>query len=176
MNRSASQDSQIRELLNVLEEEATLFASFLSALEEQKVKIVEGDVPGLERVTHELQEKLTSSRILERKRRDLSSRLAESAGMREDVNVTRLLDLVNAADGAALSKMRDTILDLNKRIEESRARNGVLVEKSRQIVRETLKIMSHASAPITNGSTYERDAGVNENSKERPALAMDRRV
>ncbi|HSG99690.1 MAG TPA: hypothetical protein VLB27_06550, partial [candidate division Zixibacteria bacterium] len=70
------------------------------------------------------------------------------------------------------------ILDLNERIDEARERNTVLLNKSRELVSETLRIINRLGSPETKGSGYTRGAEPVDAASKQPrvSLALDRRV
>ena len=169
----------VSELIGVLNQEAELFASFLDLLDRQREMIVTNNIDGLNRVTADQREKLARSRMLDVRRRNLIAEIARHNEIEGDVTVTRLLESVTAEQGAQLKTMRETILDLNEKIEQERARNSFLIDKSRKLVSETLKMINRMGAPSVKGAEYADSRKTQERTDadtQRLSLTLDRRV
>ncbi len=169
----------VSELIQVLNQEAGLFASFLDLLDRQKEMLVTNNIDGLNQVTAEQREKLAFSRILDVRRRNLIQEVARQNDIEGDVTVSRLLESVSAEQGAQLSMMRDTILDLNEKIEEGRQRNSFLIEKSRVLVSETLKMINRMGNSSQKGAEYSAKGATHTRTgagARRLSLTLDRRV
>ncbi|MBN4056912.1 flagellar protein FlgN [bacterium AH-315-J21] len=171
--------ADVSELIAVLNQEAELFSSFLDLLDRQRDMLVSNNIDGLNQVTVEQREKFAHSHILDLRRRNLVEKIARQNDIDGDITVTRLLESVSDEQGAQLNLMRDTILDLNEKIEEGRQRNSFLIEKSRYLVSETLKMINRMGNSKTKGSEYSNRNSTlkltNSNTK-RLSMTLDRRV
>lgn len=167
----------IQALISVLASEAELFATFVDLLDQQRDAIVTNDIERLTRITEEQRERLTESRILDSRRRKLVAALQERVDVTGDLTVSALLEMVSDTDGRRLSELRETILELNETIEEGRGRNAYLIDKSRAIISETLKMFNRIGAKGAQGAAYTAGAtGQKIHPDARISLALDRRV
>jgi FlgN protein len=169
----------VSELIQVLNQEAELFSSFLDLLDRQRDMLVTNDIDGLNAVTAEQREKLAFSRILDVRRRNLIEEVARQNEIEGDLTVTRLLESVTAEQGAQLNLMRDTILELNDKIEEGRQRNSFLIEKSRHLVSETLRMINRMGNSSQKGAEYGDKGAIHTRTSadaRRLSLTLDRRV
>ena len=167
----------VNELIETLNSEAELFESFLDLLDRQREIVVSNDTDGLVSITEAQREKLVESKLLDRRRRELVEQVACENAISGDVNVTRLLKSVSHEDGMRLESVRDTILDLNRQIEDGKERNRFLIDKSRRMISESLKSINRMSNPPEKGSAYTRPGPADKNSRtNRISLALDKRI
>ncbi len=170
---------KVNELIAVLNQEAELFSSFLDLLDRQRDMLVASDIDGLNQVTALQREKFAHSRVLDVRRRNLITEIAKQNDIEGDVTVTRLLESVTTEQSAELNLMRDTIVDLNEKIEEGRQRNSFLIEKSRHLVSETLKMISRMGSAKSKGSEYSNKSVTLKRTNvdsQRLSMSLDRRV
>ncbi|MFQ5607704.1 MAG: flagellar protein FlgN [Candidatus Zixiibacteriota bacterium] len=168
----------LNDLIETLSAEAELFETALELLDRQRDMIVANDTDGLMQVTEAQREKLVESKLLDKKRRELVDAVAADSHLSGDITVSRLLESVSPEVGLRLSGLRDAILDLNEKIEEGKERNRFLINKSRDLIAESLKSINRMSNPSEKGSAYQR-TGTSMNStpgSPRISLAMDKRI
>ena len=157
-------------LIDILNREANLFESFLELLEQQRQRLVENDVEGLDQVTELQREKLIENRILNREREELVTQIKAANAVEGDLNVTRLLDMVDRDRADQLTRLRDTILKLSDRITKVRNQNAMLLNRSREYIARTMEMLSRIQNPgglYAVGGTEPHPAG---------NVAVDRRV
>jgi flagellar biosynthesis/type III secretory pathway chaperone len=160
----------VNRLIEIISKEAALFESFLELLEQQKAKLVANDIAGLNRVTEEQRQKLVESQMLNRERELLVERIQAANEIDGDLTVTRLLDLVDDRQAQKLRQLRDLILDLNKKIGETRNSNAMLLNQSREFIARTMAALARINNPE---STY---APAGRTSERRANVMMDRRA
>jgi hypothetical protein len=157
-------------LIDILGREATLFEEFLQLLEEQQRALVEKDLPALQEITEKLQEKTVKSRLLDQERQKVVAEIKASRGLDGDLNVTRLLEITDDERADQLRRLRGLILKLHDQVTEVRNRNALLINRSREYVARTMKMLSELNMPEPAYS-----AAGNQRS-EGQALAVNRRA
>ena len=159
----------IDDLIDIIGEEAALFASFLELLERQQRLLVDNDVEGLNRVTELQREKLVESQLLNRRREELVEQVKQANAIEGDLNVTRLLEMIDQDQAHQLNKLRDLIQSLNDKITTTRNQNVMLLNRSREYIARTMEMLSRIGGP----SGQYAACGAPENRAA--SVAVDRR-
>lgn len=160
----------INRLIDIIGKEAALFESFLDLLEKQQEMLVNNDVGGLNRITDLQREKLVESQILNRQREELVGQIKLAKAVEGDLNVTRLLQMVDQDQAQQLTRLRNLLLILNEKITKTRNQNAMLLNRSREYIAKTMEMLSRISAP---GGTYEPSGAEPERLAN---VAVDRRA
>jgi flagellar biosynthesis/type III secretory pathway chaperone len=167
-------DGNVEELLDrlisVIGSEAALFERFLELMERQQQALIAGDARDVKAVTAQLQQIAAQSQQLESQRIDIVEQIRLAQGTESDLNVSRICDMVDSARSNQLRAFRDTILGLYGRIEETRMRNGLLIEQSLEQIQHTMETIGRVSA---KNDMYRPQGGI---SREYGRLGLDRRV
>lgn len=167
-------DGNVEELLDrlisVIGSEASLFDRFLELMERQQQALIAGDSDEVKGVTAQLQQIAVQSQQLESRRIDIVEQIRIAQGTEGDLNVSRLCDMVDSSRSDQLRSFRDTILGLYGRIEETRMRNGLLIEQSLEQIQHTMETIGRV--PAENGM-YRPQGGV---SREYGRIGLDRRA
>ncbi|MFZ5979329.1 MAG: flagellar protein FlgN [Candidatus Zixiibacteriota bacterium] len=137
----------VNQLIEILSREAALFESFLELLEQQKESLVANDVEGLKEVTEKQREKLVESRLLNRQREQLVAAIKEAQAIEGDLNITRLLELVDRQQADRLTQLRDLIYSLDEKITATRNTNAMLLNRSREFIARTMEMLSKINNP-----------------------------
>lgn len=158
-------------LIKIIGKEAALFESFLELLEKQQRMLVENDLDGLNRVTAEQHERLTESQMLNTQRLEVVEQIKKDKHIEGDLNITRLLTLIDQQQADRLEQLQNVILGLNDKISETRNQNAILLNRSREYISKTMDMLSKINAPksATYGQTGESQDQCN-------TVAIDRRV
>lgn len=160
----------INQLVNIIKREAALFESFLDLLAQQQTMIVKNDAEGLNRVTAEQQDKTLESRRLSLEREHLVEEIRVANDIEGDLNVTRLLDLVDKNQADQLMELRNMIFDLHEKINNTRDQNAMLLNRSRMYIRRMMEMLSKVDSP-------QADYGPAANSSRQcPSVGLDRRA
>lgn len=172
-----NKEVKVDELVDLLNREASIFAEFLDSLEEQKDALVSADTDKLIATTERQRELLALSRTFDIRRRLLVAKLAEQNELEGDLNISRLLEVASVDQGGRLSAVRDTIIELESKLADRSERNAFLINKSRELVAETLKVISRVASPPEKGVGYTRQ-GPNSSKGKAPrvSLVLDRRA
>jgi flagellar biosynthesis/type III secretory pathway chaperone len=160
----------VNTLIDIIGKEAALFESFLELLEQQQQMLVENDVDGLTKVTELQREKLIQSQLLNKKRLELVEAIKTANHIDGDLNVTRLLDIVDQTQADRLQRLQKIILDLSDQINLTRNQNAMLLNKSREYIMKTMEMLSRiqGSSPIYSASGDQTDRS--------RTVAVDRRA
>ena len=159
----------VDQLINIISREAVVFESFLESLEQQKQMLVTNDADGLNRVTQFQRERIAESQQLARQREELVRRIKEEKNIDGNLNVTRLISLVDKAQADQLARLSAFIFSLNEKITESRNQNVMLLNRSREYISRMMRMLSKVHQP----DTYDR---ATSRPQQAPTVAMDRRV
>ncbi len=157
-------------LISVIGEEAELFEEFLQLLEQQQHALINNDTENLKNTTGRLHNVAVRSQQMEKDRADVVEEIRLLNGAEDDLNVSKICDIADSQRSVQLRNLRETILNLYSSIEETRMRNGLLVEQSLEQIRNTIEIMGRIPA---RKDTYKKQGGV---SREYVPLGVDRRV
>lgn len=157
-------------LISVIGDEAVLFEKFLELLEQQQEALIVNDTETLKTVTAKLQQVVMQSQRLERERIEAIDEIRHDGGSDGDLNVSMICDMADPERSVQLRTFRNTILDLYGRIEETRMRNGMLIEQSMEQIRNTVDMIGRIPA---RKESYHKHGGV---SRDFQRLGVDRRV
>ncbi|MCK4371766.1 MAG: flagellar protein FlgN [candidate division Zixibacteria bacterium] len=157
-------------MIEIIGREASLFESFLALFEEQQRMLVSNDADGLKEVTARLREKLLESRKLNQQREEMVRQIKRENLIEGDLNVTRLLKIVDDTQATQLVQLRDLISTLNDKIMKTRNQNAMLLNKSREYISNMMEMLSKMSSPE---STYSAAGAADQQSYN---VALDRRV
>ena len=137
----------VNRLIEIIGKEAALFESFLELLEKQQSLLVANDVRGLNEVTEGLREKLIESRLFNQQREELIEKIKVANAVEGDLNVTRLLDIIDANQADRLLRLRNLIFSLNDKIAQVRNQNAMLLNRSREYIGKMMEMLSRIDTP-----------------------------
>jgi len=157
-------------LIGVIGDEAVLFEKFLDLLERQQEALIVNDTDKLKTVTAQLQQVVLQSQRLEAERMETIETIRRAGSGDDDLNVSKICDMADPERSVQLQTFRNTILDLYGRIEETRMRNGLLIEQSLEQIQNTVDMIGRIPARKQN---YRKHGGV---SRDFQRLGVDRRV
>lgn len=160
----------VNKLIETIGREAALFESFLELLERQQTMLVENNLVGLKEVTARQQEKFVESQRLNKERLELVDSLKEANHIDGDLDVSRLIDIIDKTQADRLLQLQETILTLNDKISETRNQNAMLLNRSREYIMKTMEMLSRINSPE---ATYNASGVATENNRN---VALDRRV
>jgi flagellar biosynthesis/type III secretory pathway chaperone len=160
----------INKLIEIIGREAGLFESFLALLEQQQKMLVSNDLEGLNHVTDRQREKLVESQLLNKEREQLIERIRVANAIEGDLNVTRLLAMVDENQAARLLHLKGLIYGLHDQIAEVRNQNAMLLSRSRQYIGKMMEMLSRVNSP--EGAYSSGGVATASNS----TVAVDRRA
>lgn len=157
-------------LITVIGEEAGLFEHFLKALERQQTALIGNDTAELKRITSGLHEIVGRSKALEQERSLVVEEIRRQRGTEEDLDVARICEMADSTRSTHLQQLRETVLNLYQNIEETRMRNGLLIEQSLEQIKHTIETIGRIPA---QKETYKKHGSI---SREYVPLGVDRRI
>lgn len=160
----------VNQLIDIIGREAAIFENFLGLLEQQQDFLLTNDVDGLNRITDLQREKLVESQLLDKEREELVEKIRIANKIEGDLKIARLLELVDSQQASRLTRLRETIRDLNDRITEVRNQNATLLNRSREYIRRTMEMLTKLNQPET---TY---TPVGPADPQQLNVAVDRRA
>lgn len=137
----------VAELIEFIGNEAALFEDFLELLGRQQRMLIKNDPEGLNRIKARRRKKIAESRLLNRQREELISMIKSTNAIEGDLNVSRLIGLIDEDQGGRLVQLRKIIDSLNSEISEVRSQNELLLTRSREYVTRTLELLDKINSP-----------------------------
>jgi len=141
----------MKKLADILNQELDTFNRFLTLLDAQHKQIVSRDLTDLNKTNSEIDLLSNKTHILEKRRieevRNISKQLKLN---QDDLKLGDLLPRLDSITSNHLQQLRQAILTAHKYVEEKSRRNKQLIEKSRKIIFESMKIMSSRPSPVYN--------------------------
>ena len=166
----SSNSELVQRLIEILKEEASLFDTFLELLEQQQKALVKNDIEELNKITERQREKIIESRILAKKREKVVEQLDANGNYDGNITVSQLINTVSGNQALMLGSLRDTILDLNDRINRIRTQNEMLISRSRENIMKTMELLGQFKAPNRN---YQSEGKIDSTDTN---VALDRRA
>ncbi len=170
MNENSSNSELVMGLIEVLEQEASLFETFLELLERQQRALVQNDLELLNSITEEQREKVILSGILNKKRLKLIDELTAQNSIAGDLTISKLIESVESGQATTLERLRETIQDLYEKIGNVKTQNAFLIQKSRENIIKTVELLGSIKTPKGN---YQ---GKGNRGPQSNSLALDRRA
>lgn len=138
-------------LISILNQELKTYNRFLNLLDDQHKMIISRDLEGLSETDYELDFQNAKLYDLEKERREIVDDISKR--LKLDKNNIKLRDLLPRLDSVSSNRLhllREAIMGAHGKIEEKRMRNKLLIESSRELISETLKIISRRPSPVYN--------------------------
>jgi hypothetical protein len=150
----------MKELTEILSQELETFNRFMVLLDKQHQQLINRDVDGLVLTNSELDLLCNKTTELERCRQGVVMEMSQQ--MKIDSDNPKLSDLLVRLDNISsdrLKALRQAILDIHSRIERKSAQNRFLIDKSRNLIAESMKILTSRPSPIYQKPQSERVSG-----------------
>ena len=160
----------VHKLIEIIGREAELFEKFLLLLEEQQKALVANDLEQIKVTTESQREMIINSQILNNEREKMIEDIKVTNAIEGDLNVTKLLEMVDDTQAQQLAKLQKLIFTLHDEIAEVRNQNANLLNRSREYISKMMEMLSKINTPT---GSYSQPG--NETSKSN-ALAFDRRA
>ena len=141
----------MKRLIDILNQELEIYNRFLSLLDNQHKTIISRDLKGLNDTDSELD--LLGLKVFELEEARIETVKEISEKLELDENDVKLRDLLPRLDKVTSNRLyllREAILTAHKKIEEKSMRNKLLIEKSRELIAQTMKIISQKPSPVYN--------------------------
>lgn len=136
-------DTQVVKLIEIVNAEIRVFNRLLEVLQQEQRALCEDDLPAIEACVVCKKEAAEEARRLETERllvvQKISRRLAVEP---ENCTLSRLVEVVEGWQGEELARMRETVIELNKRIRTTNESNAFLIRQSMRYTERCLDILS----------------------------------
>lgn len=133
--------SLVSGLIEVINREGRCLQKFLTLLSEEQKFLVENDVDSLRRSIEDQEEAIRDARKLEEARIKLTDLLAEELKIdKGEVNISKLIELVEESYSAKLRELQSTLSSLYARLERQRKKNEFLIKQSMKYVDKSIKV------------------------------------
>ncbi len=114
---------------------------FLTLLSEEQKFLVENDVDSLRRSIEDQKKAIRDARKLEEARIKLTDSLAEELKIdKGEVNISKLIELVEESYSTKLRELQSTLSSLYARLERQKKKNEFLIKQSMKYVDKSIKI------------------------------------
>jgi len=139
----------MNKLTDILNQELDSFSKFLTLLDNQHRQIVDRSLTDLNKTNSEIDLLSQETRILEKRRIEEVRNISRQLKLNQDnLNLGDLLPRLDSITSNRLQQLREAIHAAHKNIEEKSGRNKLLIEKSRKLIFESMKIMSSRPSPV----------------------------
>ena len=138
-------------LISILNQELETYNRFLNLLDDQHKMIISRDLEGLGETDYELD--LQNSKVydLEKERMEIVDDISKRLKLdKSNIKLRDLLPRLDSVSSNRLHLLREEIMGAHKKIEEKSIRNKLLIERSRELISETIKIISRRPSPVYN--------------------------
>lgn len=160
------------QLIQLLQQQADCFDRFLIALHQQRQALVRPDHASLLAANEQLSEIVARIHILNRQREEQLREAREIFSLTGDITLGKLLEVASDDQASRLLRLRDAILDLDRKIAEIREGNVMLINQSRELIGRTLRSLAELSAPPQNYAEQPRPTPYSQSA----TIAVNRRA
>ncbi len=134
--------SLVVQLIELVNEEIRVFNTLFDLLEQEQAAIVADDVEAIEASSAAKAEVAEEARQMEERRLSLLQQLSGSLNMAPgQADLARLIEVVEKHHGEELARMRQVLLELNRKIRETNENNSFLIRQSMRHTERCLDIL-----------------------------------
>ena len=139
----------MEKLIDILNRELEAYNRFLGLLDDQHKMIISRNLEGLNETDNELDLLAIKVSELEKIRIDITKDVSGKLKLSDkDLKLRDLLPRLDSVSSGRLHLLREAIVGAHKQVEEKSMRNKLLIEKARELISETMKIISRRSSPV----------------------------
>jgi hypothetical protein len=150
----------MKELTEILGQELETFNRFMFLLDEQHRQLVKRDIEGLNMTNSELDMLCNKATDLEKGRQSIVQEISKQMNIESDnIKLNDLLERLEGISSDRLKSLRQAILDIHEKIERKSAQNRFLIDKSRNLIAESIKILSSRPSPVYQNPRPDRVYG-----------------
>ncbi|MCK4384944.1 MAG: flagellar protein FlgN [candidate division Zixibacteria bacterium] len=148
---------QVSQLIEVINKEILCLEKFLTLLTEEQKFVVENDIDSLQKLVEEQEKTIRDERKLEDERIKLTDSLAEKLKIdKADVNISRLIELVEESYSTKLRELQSTLASLYAKLERQRKKNEFLIKQSMKYLDKSINIFSGLEGRDINYSIFQQ--------------------
>ncbi|MGE5620303.1 MAG: flagellar protein FlgN [Sphingomonadaceae bacterium] len=141
------------ELIEVMREQEQICIRLLELSATERASVLQGRVDLLEKATRDKGGLMEQMERLEQMRRGIALNLAVRLGLPTDASLVSLACRLGGQEGEELLEIRRRVAESVAKLKESNENNLLLMRKSLETVRDSLRQLRHA---IASGDTYTR--------------------
>lgn len=130
-------------LVEVINDEIRVFHDLLDTLQQEQTAIVADDLARIETLAGAKADLVERAQQLEGERLRLVRRLSETLEVDpERSDLQRLIDVIDSRHGEELARMRQVLLDLNRKIRRTNENNAFLIRQSLRYTERCIDILT----------------------------------
>lgn len=156
-------------LIKLIHKEVDSLENFLKLLTEEEKCLVNNSFDSLEESILKQEQALTQAKQLEKERIEITSWLFKGFKVdQKKASLTKLVQLLDSSYSSKLEELQKTLLDLHRKVEVQREKNGELIKDSMGYIDRSIKLLMETS-PVS----YLKDP-LHNRGKVRPPLVLDK--
>ncbi len=160
-------DDSTKNLAEILGSELEIFDRFLRLLDEQHRCLIKSDIEALNRVNSELEGLSNQADQFEFRRQEIAREVASRLNIDGDrPNLNGIIEKLDSLSRNRLQDLRNSILDVHKKVEQKSRRNRFLIDRSRNLIAESMRLIADRPAP-----TYSKNPA---NARNGEGVVLDR--
>jgi hypothetical protein len=142
-------ENSMENLTEILNQELEVFNLFLNLLDTQHKQIISGDLEGLGNTNTKLDLLTDQAQLLEQRRLEIVGNLSAELDLTDSqIKLNDLIPHLDRSLGNRLRLLRESILGAHNQVEAKSARNKQLIDKSRNLIAESLRIITTRPSPV----------------------------
>lgn len=145
-------DQGLKELTTILSREQEIFQGCLELLIEQQNHLMSNDIDGIQATVEKINALSQEAANLENGRRRLLDRITRASRLKpEEIDLTKLLEKLGGPIFQEFVRLKDTLIDIQEKINEQRVRNELLIDQSMRVISHSkLRIHETGSPKATH--------------------------
>ena len=151
---------EVTALIEVMKEQESIFAEFLSLADEQLQVLKSDDLEKLVQITARQEEKGRTMALLEKKRREILADYSQEIGT-EFTHLSELFAHINNTEQVVLQKLASEIKEKHRQLEETTNLNRVLLQQGLSYANRVLGCFN------TEKSVYGKTGNIRETDSNR---------
>ena len=162
-------EQHILSLIKLIHKEVGSLENFLKLLTEEEECLLNNSFESLEKSILKQEQALTQAKQLEKERMEITYWLFKDFRIdQKKGSLTKLIQLLDSSHSSKLEELQKTLLDLHRKVEVQREKNGELIKDSMGYIDRSIKFLLEPS-PVS----YLKDPSHNR-GKARPPLVLDK--
>lgn len=136
-------DPLVVKLIEIVNAEIRIFNRLLEILQQEQKALCADDLPAIEASLAAKKDAAEEARRMETERLLVVQKISKKLEMEpENCTLSRLVEVVEGWQGEELSRMRETMMELNRRIRATNESNAFLIRQSMRYTERCLDILS----------------------------------
>lgn len=145
------------DILNkVLVEEIVVYKELLEVIDKKTDILVKGDIKELDELTTKEHDIINRLGKFENLREKVIFNIQHRMGIKNDLDVTKLLEMLGEEEGKELSSLRDELLDVLSQIKDKNQLNSSLIQDSLEYINLNINLMTQNNTELTYGNNKKK--------------------